>query len=450
MHEARITVTDAATVALLEKALREGTPRQAAYSLGLLAEAPGYDIEPLLESLVDSPALPVRTKVYDVACASRYAGLVPHAGQALAGPGDMREQQAAVAYLLAVAPDGPITDDWVMQAAADPDPRRRSLAAFAIQRRGQDPGDQLRKLLDDRDPAVASAACRAAGALGNRMHIEPIVRRLSDVTVRGVAIESLAMYGPRICGSLGDILVDEKSPAAIRRQVPRALRLIHDQRSVEVLFKSIGEKDVGIRTAVIKALNRLRESAPQLSFGASPVTQQILDEAKYYYELNAQLAPLRSDGRTHPAASLLARTIEARLSQTQERLFRLLGLRYSPNEIYNAYLAIYRRKPGEISAALDYLDGVVDRDLKRVLLPLFDLPERLPEHGHSLFGIEVKSGEAAIRELVHSGDAWMSACAMAAAAELSLKGLAREIASVGEHAGAETAQVARAAVMTLA
>src|SRR4030095_3962269 len=66
MHEARITVTDAATVALLEKALREGTPRQVAYSLGLLAEAPGYDIEPLIEKFVLSPAPEVRTKVYDL------------------------------------------------------------------------------------------------------------------------------------------------------------------------------------------------------------------------------------------------------------------------------------------------------------------------------------------------------------------------------------------------
>jgi hypothetical protein len=44
----------------------------------------------------------------------------------------------------------------------------------------------------------------------------------------------------------------------------------------------------------------------------------------------------------------------------------------------------------------------------------------------------------------------MAACAMAAAAELSLKGLAPEIARVGEQAGAETAQVARAAVHSLA
>jgi AAA family ATP:ADP antiporter len=450
LHDARITVTDAATIELLEKALREGTPRQAAYSLGLLAEAPGYDIGPLFERLVVSAAPEVRTKVYEAAGAAQYSGLREHAWRALAGPGDTREQQAAVAYLLAVAPDGPISDDWVMRAATDPDARRRSLAAYAIGRRGQDAGDRLRKLLDDTDPATAAAACRAAGALGNRMHFEPIVGRLSDGAVRGAAIESLARYGPRVCGSLGDILIDEKSPAAIRRQVPRVLRLIRDQRSVDVLLGSIGEKDIGIRTAVIKALNRLRESAPQLNFRASPVTQQILDEAKYYYELNAQLAPLRSGGRPQTAASLLARTIEARLNQTQERLFRLLGLRYSPNEIYNAYLAIHYRKAGEIGAALDYLDGIVERDLKRVLLPLFDLPGRVSEHGRHLFGIEVKSGEAAVRELVHSGDAWMAACAIAAAAELRLKALAGEIARVGELAGPETAQVARAAVATLA
>src|SRR4029077_13594306 len=41
---ARITVTGAETVKLLETTIAEGTPRQAAYALGLLADAPGYDV----------------------------------------------------------------------------------------------------------------------------------------------------------------------------------------------------------------------------------------------------------------------------------------------------------------------------------------------------------------------------------------------------------------------
>jgi hypothetical protein len=219
---------------------------------------------------------------------------------------------------------------------------------------------------------------------------------------------------------------------------------------VDVLMGSIGDRDFRIRMAVLKALNRLRESAPQLSFEASAIARQIRQESRHCYELNARLHGLGSDLMPRGAASLLARTIQARLGEAEERLFRLLGLRYSHQEIYNAYLAFRRRRPGEIAAALDYLDGVVDRETKYVLLPLFDSPQRLAEGGHHVFGIQAKSAEASVGEMIRSSDAWTAACAMAAAAELKLKNLAAEIARVGQQAGPETAEVARAAVAALA
>ena len=51
LEGARITVAGAETVALLEKTLEEGTPRQAAYAIGLLADVPGYDVGPRVEAL---------------------------------------------------------------------------------------------------------------------------------------------------------------------------------------------------------------------------------------------------------------------------------------------------------------------------------------------------------------------------------------------------------------
>ncbi|MGH9720237.1 MAG: Npt1/Npt2 family nucleotide transporter, partial [Bryobacteraceae bacterium] len=388
LEGARITVAGAETVALLEKAIAQGTPRQAAYALGLLGDVPGYDFTPHVETLARHERSECRIKAYEVAEAARYGGLVDLTARALETPGDAREQHAALAYLLAVSPERPITADWVRQAMSDGNAWRRSLAAHAIGLHAQDTCGALHRLLDDRDVLVASAACRAAGRIGDRIYFEQIVRRLGDPAVRGTAIESLAMYGARVCGSLADILADSNAPLAVRRQIPRVLRLIRDQRSVEVLIGSLATADPAIRTAVVKALNRLRESAPQLQLPALPINRQIRSEALECFVLRAQLAPLRAAAGARTASALLARTLETRAQQSMERLFRLLGLEYSPNEIYNAYLALQSGKHERIAAAHDYLDGLLEREIKRLVLPLVDSGGRLPAHARDLFGIE--------------------------------------------------------------
>jgi AAA family ATP:ADP antiporter len=228
------------------------------------------------------------------------------------------------------------------------------------------------------------------------------------------------------------------------------LGLIVHQRSVDVLIGALRQQNPAIRAPVLKALNRLRESNPGLNYADSFVTDQIHQEARYYFELNAALAPFRDQQRPPSAASLLARTIEERLRQTLERLFRLLGLRYPPTEIYSAYLAVNRRHAEQFSAALEFLDSVLERDLKRILLPLLDAPEHVLEIGRHLFGIEPKTPEQAVRELIHSGDPWLVACAVAAAGELRLYRLAPEIQHAGENTGPDVAEVARSVAALLA
>src|SRR5262249_3269642 len=152
---------------------------------------------------------------------------------------------------------------------------------------------------------------------------------------------------------LGDILADEAVSLRVRRQLPRVLKKILDQRSADVLVSNIGHADIALRTAVLKALNGLRVIAPQLRIDSSAMSMQFLSEAQYYFELTAGLEAWRGQGAQPPSATgLLIRTCEARLHKTRDRLFRLLGLHSPPQEMYTTYKAVSRPGSEEAIAAM--------------------------------------------------------------------------------------------------
>jgi ATP:ADP antiporter, AAA family len=472
-ESARISVQDAATVRYLEGVAEGDNARQAAYALTLLADAPGYDARPIVARAVESRHEEVRDKAYRLAAALKYAGLpvgrpgTPASIQYILSVSAEREQiareflqdrepgvvGAALEYLRddRELADQLITREWLQKMESSTDPRCRALAATAIGLRGDQGIETLHHLLEDTDPQVSAAAIRAAGELKNRGYLFALVRALGNPKLRGDAIDALAAFGPPIAGSLSDVLLDETVALRIRRQIPRVLKKVPNQRSVDVLLAAVGHQDLSIRAAVLKALNRLRETDPNLNFEKHFVTEQISAEARHYYELNAALQPFqgRDDGG-HTAARLLARTIEERLRGTLERLFRLLGLQYPPKEMYSAYRAVSRRQHDEATAALEFLDSTLERDLKRILLPLLDAPEHLHEHGKELFGVETRTAEDAIRELIRSHDPWLVACAMAAAAELGMRNLAPDIHQAAEESRDEVLEVARSAEARLA
>ena len=449
-----LAVADAGTIQLLERQLTDGTPRQASYALGQLAEAAQYEIAPLLAGLVNSPAVEIRRKVYEVARATRYPDLREPAQLALESAVDGPEQQAALQYLISMEDNPIITEAWIAQAARHPHPQRRALAAQAIELRGSDANHHLTQLLEDSDPSVQEASCRAAGQLGaqlgDRRHFDTLIRHLGDRAVRGTATESLGHFGPRICGALGDILLDPTTPTAIRRRIPRVLRLIRDQQSVNVLLTALAGADDANSLAILKALNRLRESAPHLKFQSDIVSKQITTEAKRYFEMGSKLGALRTHRAPRTASSLLVRSVEGRMEQIEDRLFRLLALRYSPTEMYSAFLAVRSREPEKVTVALDYLDSTLDRDLKKFIIPLFEGAPRVAKNARDLYGIEAPTEEGALRSLIVATDPWLAACAISTAAERGLRTLLPEIIRVGKQSGPDNAAVAQAAAAALA
>jgi ATP:ADP antiporter, AAA family len=480
----RVNVNESSTMRLLEETTESRNPRQAVYALSLLAETPGYGMRKILAKLVDSNLPEVRAEVYELAREHKVSDFQENALAELRSSrfgDDSPVIRPAVEYALWVSSDTPdlakrllthpnqavsrcalaalkshpeaaeplITREWIAEAAASADASRRVMAAIAIDVRGDRENNVLNSLLRDPDPSVAIMACRTAASLQSRSYIESLLWLLAKARLRGEAIEALAAYGDRIVGTLADVLLDITTPAAIRRQVPRVLQRIPTQRSVDVLFQAYDEQDLTVRTAALKSLNKLRDTESKLNFGRESLARYISREARYYYEMAAALHAFEERRQT-PAARLLAETLEARLRSTLDRLFRLLGLKYPPKEMQAAYLALNRKKTDQYTAAIEFLDNVLERELKRILLPLLDDNSRITQTGRDLFGVEMKDERTALRELMRSGDAWLVACAIATAAELNLRDLRPDIEPLTRKAGADVVPVARSAMAALA
>jgi AAA family ATP:ADP antiporter len=458
LESAPLNFSDPEMLRLLEQTVSAGQPRQICYALSLLVEAPDYDLAPALERLASHPSLAVRAKVFELAWftgldtlleaaitelrtarhGEQNPALRPAVDCVLAFSGEARERAReflnhpnmlageAVLQSLQAYPEWKsaiITEDWLSQSVHSADAERRYLAAVAIGVLGEQGSIWLPKLLQDADIGVVGAACRAAGQVRNRACVEALVERLADAGLRAVAIDALIAYGGRITGFLGDVLLDGGVAPTIRRQIPRVLKQLLEQSSVDVLVNAIGQQDLSVRLAVLKALTAMRETAPRLQYPEIFVTEQILNEAKHYYALYAALEPFHDQQSARSASGLLHRSIEERLKQTLERLFRLMGLRYPPIEMHSAWLAVTARRKEQFLAALEFLDTVLEPKLKRVVLPMLDSTEHIAQRGRDLFGVEVRDAESAVRDLLQSGDPWLKECAMAAAAERNLRGV---------------------------
>lgn len=484
LEGARITVQDPETVRLLEQVAHGSNERQVIYALSLLAEAPNYDPSALLAGIANSPSEVVRAKVYELARRIAYDGLLEKASAELRTPRPIPADLAreAVCYVLAVAPDAAemaaslmnhpdsavvastltalsgnkqlvqrlVARDWLLAAAGSEAAEKRAVAAFAVGVRGDEGTDVLHQLLRDSDQRVTEAACRAAGRLGNRDYLDAVVSHLTNPNIRGAVVESLVQYGEPVCEALGQLLEDAALSLSVRIHIPRVLSGIPTQASVNVLRRYLDLSDLMLRTSVLKALNRLRDAAPNLDYSSDEVGRQIRSEAQSYFEFYAALARFRRTSPGGKATALLARTLEERLRQTIERLFRLLGLRYPAKQIHAAYLALSHRRSDEFAAALDFLDNILEHDLKSVLVPMMDGSPHLLDIGREHFGVEVPSLEVAIRQQIRAADTWLKACAIAAAAELKLKSLAQDVAKAAREGSPEVARVAETASAALA
>lgn len=478
-----VSISDASTVNTLRESLKSDNEREVCYALELLASTSDKSLVSDLEPLLQHPSADVRTKTLhalrgigdksmieriepmtaDTDARVRMAALQfvgEHAGddadlvikKRISGD-DARAASSAVRF---VAEFGTTAQRAMVEkdtftallrrcgsdSATDEEARveiARALGSAA----GAGSGDLLVALLDDPSRRVVGEAIISMGRTRNRRFVTPLLDKLSDHSQRKRAREALAAYGDGVVGTLSDILGDETVDIGVRRYVPLVLRRITTQRSVDELTSNLTGADASLKLRVLKALNSLRNGYPDLKVREDRIDAAFVEETRIYYEI-LQISVLHEGHNGSEGDALLERALHERLDLNLERIFRLLGLHYPPTDIYTAYLGIVGTRKDQRASAIEFLDNVVGKGMKKYLFPIIDqTSEKVAvKRGQELFGVEIKTREQGLLRLIEGSDAWLRACAIFCVRETESDELARAVEKASRDADPVVAETA--------
>jgi len=237
--------------------------------------------------------------------------------------------------------------------------------------------------MEDPDIEVVIAAVQGAGLTGHPQFIRVLLTFLGRKTVlKNAAMTALARYGPPLLDQLGDHLSNPYLPYNIRKRLPEVIASSGSQKAVDLLSRHLAQTDLGLRYEVIRALNKLRIRSGTLFFDHIRVVPRIRNEARNYMDmlliLYAQKRIESDTDNTETGADIsrareqLIRGLEVRLDASLERIFRLLGLKYPPVEMYSAYKGICSTDREIRMSAMEFLDNILDGRLKHVVMPVIE------------------------------------------------------------------------------
>ena len=133
--------------------------------------------------------------------------------------------------------------------------------------------------------------------------------------------------------------------------------------------------------------------------------------------------------------SLLARALEERRRRATDRVFRLLGLVYSPSDIAAVSVALRTTEGRQRSGALELLDNMLKGEVRRrVMLLVEDMPaEERVRKGNVIYKTRPRDLEDTVAQLVHDDNQVVASAAILLIEERKLWSLADDLEHVLGH-----------------
>lgn len=263
----------------------------------------------------------------------------------------------------------------------------RSKLLKAAGKSGSDLGkDFIEVQLDSNDRDTVREAIMAAGERLDERYLLRLIEFLSEAPFRSQAKSALVQFELGLVTILPRYLKRRLIDIEDVRRLPAVLESINSQQSVDLLFVAVERfypHDLELRLETFKALNAMKRDFPLLRMPTKRIFRHILSEVNSYQTtINTLEGQLRLQGTENKKGLEEARTgllnlLQQRQDGNLDRLFRLLGLRYQPTDIVPIFRGLKATEHKQRISALEFLDNLLESDLKRLVVPVIERSIRL-------------------------------------------------------------------------
>ena len=460
LESARHRVMDGSTNTVLLRALDSTDSREVLNALALLPHFEDVHLDGKVELLLEHPDPHVRTaalEYYARRQTMRFANSVYKRFED-ADPG---VRAAAVDAFCAIGRDKAVRS--VRHFLEDADPRIRSAAVIGMIRYGGLDGvlvaaEALKQLIEHPEPVMREHAARVLGAIGVKNFYQPVLQLMNDLDPRvrrqainaaGVlrspefvipliyrtqsietlheAVDALTLFGDSVIPTLAKVLGNHLEDPHIRRAVARVLGRLGSAEAVKVITHHLGEPDEELRARMYKALARAVKGRRLVLTDLKPVHDALMRELERAFETLHQAELLNLDNGPGPdtplrgleaARALLGSALVEKVAQAERRIFLLLAVLYPDADMEQIYAGIHDAAGADAARrrgnAVELLDNLLDRNIKRRFLPLLEeLPrgKRL-ELVEDMYPPRSREARAVLVELCRDETAWVRGCAI--------------------------------------
>lgn len=180
---------------------------------------------------------------------------------------------------------------------------------------------------------------------------------LAEDALAAEVVRALRRVAPAVTGQLVDALVDPLRPDAVRRRVPRVLRVSASPLAVLGLRMGLEDRRFDVRYQCGRALAAIVDGSPALA----PARDVVFDDVK---------RELARGGASD--------------ERRMEHVFTLLALAVAREPVQIAYRALRSEDRAMRGTALEYLENVLPEDVRGALWPHLDAhvrdrPRRAPD-----------------------------------------------------------------------
>ena len=277
----------------------------------------------------------------------------------------------------------------------------------------------LNNLLNDNSRSVANAAINSVSYILLPDYIPLLITKLKQPETEKAAISTLKNYGKSALKILADTLNNEETDKQTKKNIIEIVGSIEHIESVNILFSAMEKEDYWLQKDILKALNNLKKNYPLLKFDWSRIVKKLYEEVKLELEIISSLYlqtkiekkeitdyPTEQENKILLARRNLISLLEGRMDAGLERIFRLLGLKYPPEDMIEIFNSIQSSKQDLRTNAVDFLDNLLDVNLKKLIIPLIELriSDKLSKEILAQYKLKIPQETESFEELLYSKD----------------------------------------------